>query len=138
MPASDFGQYMRSLRGKRPIRQIAALGTTISLIGRLESYPHYRQDGSLQQPTRQQLEEVARIYGVDADDLQARLLPDDTRDPRVIQQERHSAMHAKFIKVCKHPMLSSCDHPYGMPSRCDICGWDSVQAMTEIEGKNEE
>jgi len=134
MAQSEFARHMRRLRGKRPIRQIAALGTRISLIGSMESYPHYRQDGSLMQPTREQLEEVASVYGVSADVLQAMLLPDDTRDPRVMEQDQHSAMYAKFMKVCTHPMVKSCDHPYGIPASCDLCGWDSVQAMTEIEG----
>lgn len=136
MPTSDFAQYMRSLRGKRTIRQIAALGTRISLIGRLESYPHYYpQDGSLIQPTREQLEEVARVYGESADDLQALLLPDDARDPRAVEQERRSAMYAKFVKVCtRRTSFSPCDRP-DIPAHCDLCGWDSARAMAEIESE---
>lgn len=135
MSIHPFARHMRSLRGKRPVRQIAALGTSISLIGRMESYPHYRQDGSLMQPTREQLEEVARVYGVSADDLQAMLLPDDARDSRVVEQERRSAMYAKFVKVCtRHTSFSPCDRP-DIPAHCDLCGWDSMRAMAEIESK---
>ena len=133
MAAHPFARHMRSLRGKRAIRQLSP--SNIRLIFGFENYPRWRQDGSLIQPTRAQLEEVARIYSVRADDLQAMLLPDGTRDPRVIEQERRSAMYAKFVKVCtRRTSFSPCDRP-DIPAHCDLCGWDSARAMAEIESE---